>query len=48
MVSFLVSWVLPIVIFVGIGEYMSRKLMKKAGGANSMPSAWERAAPRYM
>ena len=36
LVSFLVSWVLPIVIFVGIGEYMSRKLMKKAGGANSM------------
>ena len=34
--SFLISWVLPIAIFIGIGEYMSRKLMKRAGGANSM------------
>ncbi len=35
-VSFLVSFVLPIVIFVAIGNYMSKKLMEKAGGANSM------------
>ena len=34
--SFLLTWVLPIVIFIGIGEYISRKLMKRAGGANSM------------
>ena len=35
-VSFLVSWILPILIFVGIGQYMSRKIMSKAGGPNSM------------
>ena len=36
LISFLISWVLPIVIFIGIGEYMSKKLMQRAGGANSM------------
>ena len=35
-VSFLVSWILPILIFVGIGQYMSRKIMSKAGGPDSM------------
>ena len=35
-VSFLVSWILPILIFVGIGQYMSRKMMSKAGGPDSM------------
>ena len=34
--SFLLSWVLPIVIFIAIGQYMSRKLMERAGGPNSM------------
>lgn len=34
--SFLLSWVLPIVIFIGIGQYISKKLMQKAGGPNSM------------
>ena len=35
--TFLLSWILPILIFVGIGQYMSRKLMNKAGGGpNSM------------
>ena len=27
---------LPIVIFIGIGQYMSKKLMQRAGGPNSM------------
>ena len=35
-VGFLVSFVLPIVIFVALGNYMNKKLMEKAGGANSM------------
>ncbi len=35
-VSFLLTWILPILIFVGLGEYMSRMLMKKAGGRNAM------------
>ena len=30
--SILLSWILPVVIFIAIGQYMSRKLMKKAGG----------------
>ena len=34
--SILLSWILPVVIFIAIGQYMSRKLMKKAGGPNSM------------
>ena len=36
LLSFLLTWVLPIVIFIGIGQYMSKKLMQRAGGANSM------------
>ena len=35
-ISFLLSWVLPIVIFVAIGQYMYRRMIKNAGGANSM------------
>lgn len=34
--TFLVSWVLPIVIFIAIGQYMSKKLMQRAGGPNAM------------
>ena len=34
--SIILSWILPVVIFIAIGQYMSRKLMKKAGGPNSM------------
>ncbi len=34
--TFLVSWVLPIVIFVGLGELMSKKLMERAGGPNAL------------
>ena len=36
LLSFLLTWVMPIVIFIGIGQYMSKKLMQRAGGANSM------------
>ena len=35
-VSFLLSWVLPIVIFVLVGQYMSRRLMNQAGGKDAM------------
>ena len=34
--SILISWVLPILVFVGIGQYMSRKLINKASGPDSM------------
>ena len=37
LLSFLASFVLPIVIFVALGNYMNKKLMDKAGGgAGSM------------
>ena len=36
LMSFLLSFVLPIVLFVWLGNVMTRKLMEKAGGANSM------------
>ena len=36
LLSFIISWILPIVIFVALGQYMSKKLMDKAGGGNSM------------
>jgi cell division protease FtsH len=35
-VSFLVSWVLPLIIFYFIGRAISKSMMDKAGGANSM------------
>jgi len=32
--NFLFIWVLPIVIFIAIGQYMSKKMMQKAGGGS--------------
>ena len=34
--SFLLSFVLPLVIFIGLGQYMSKKMMEQMGGKNSM------------
>lgn len=34
--SFLLSWVLPIAVFVGLGQFLSKKMMEKAGGGNSL------------
>ena len=34
--TFIFSWVLPIVLFFVIGQIISKQIMKKAGGANSM------------
>ena len=36
LMSFLLSFVLPIVLFVWLGNLMNKKLIEKAGGANSM------------
>ncbi len=36
LLSILLTTVLPIVIFVAIGQYMSKKLMEQAGGKNSL------------
>ena len=30
--SFLLTWILPMVIFIGFGQFMSRKMMDKMGG----------------
>ena len=32
----ILGWVLPLVIFIGIGQVISRSMMKKMGGGNSM------------
>ena len=34
--SFLMSWILPMVIFILLGQVLSRWIMKKMGGPNSM------------
>lgn len=34
--SFFLSWILPIFIFFVLGQFLSRKMMDKAGGAGSM------------
>ena len=36
LLSFLLTWVLPAVIFVVIGQVVSKKMMDRAGGPNSM------------
>lgn len=33
--SFIISWILPIVIFVALGQWLSSKMMKKMGGGIS-------------
>ena len=35
-ISFIISWVLPIAIFAALGQFLTRQMMKKAGGGNSM------------
>ena len=36
LLSFIMTWILPIVIFYALGHFMSKKMMNKAGGAGSM------------
>ena len=36
LISFLLTWILPIVIFVALGQYFSKKMMDRAGGPNSL------------
>ena len=35
-VSFLLTFVLPLLIFIGLGQYMAKKLMEQAGGKDSL------------
>ena len=34
--SFLLTWILPLVIFIAFGQFMSKKFMDRAGDANAM------------
>ena len=34
--SFLLTWILPIVIFIALGQYLSKRMMKNMGGPNAM------------
>ena len=34
--SFLLSFVLPLAIFIGLGQYMNKKMMEQMGGKNAM------------
>ena len=36
LLSILLNWVLPIVVFVALGQYISKRMMNKMGGPNSM------------
>ena len=36
LLSILLTWVLPMVVFIGFGRFMSKKMMDKAGGPNAM------------
>ena len=36
LLSFLLTWVLPVVLFIALGQFMSKKLMDRAGGPNSL------------
>ena len=35
-ISILLSWVLPVIIFIVLGQYLTKRMMKNAGGPNSM------------
>ncbi len=36
LVTFLLTWILPIIVMVAIGQFVMRKMMKSGGGMNSM------------
>lgn len=36
LLNMLVTWILPLVLFIGIGQLMGRALMKRMGGPNAM------------
>lgn len=44
----ILSWVLPLLIFIGLGQVMSRRLMKKAGEGNSMMFGMGKSNARSM
>ena len=48
LLSFVLSWVLPIVVFIGIGQFMSKKLMDRAGGNSLMFNTGKANAKVYV
>ena len=36
LLSIFMTWVLPLIIFIGIGQFMSKKMMERVGGKDSM------------
>lgn len=36
LLSFIMTWLFPILLFVGIGQLLSRQMMKRMGGGNAM------------
>ena len=37
LLSILLTWILPLVLFIGVGQYMSKKMMERiSGGKGSM------------
>jgi len=36
LLNFLVTWILPLIIFIGLGQLMSRAMIKRMGGGNAM------------
>lgn len=46
--SFFLSWIVPLAIFIGLGQYLSKQMMKRAGGKNAMSFGMEKAMQRYM
>ncbi|MDD6261632.1 MAG: ATP-dependent zinc metalloprotease FtsH [Clostridiales bacterium] len=36
LLSFFLSWILPIIVFIALGQFMSKKIMQHSGGRNSM------------
>ena len=48
LLSFFLYWILPIVLFVGIGQFMSKKLMDRAGGNSLMFNTGKANAKVYV
>lgn len=47
-ISFLLTGVLPLILFIALGNYMAKKLMEHAGGKNSMAFGMGKAMRRFM
>ncbi len=44
LLSILLTWILPLVLFIGVGQYMSKKMMERiSGGKGSMTFEWAAA-----